>query len=79
MFEGKHAEVTEKIIGAFFQVHRRLGYGFSENVYENALALELEKLGFEVESQRPITVYYDGQPVGDYFADIVVEALSSLN
>lgn len=74
-FEGKHAEVTEKIIGAFFRVHKRLGYGFSESVYENALALELAKLGLEVESQRPITVYYDGQPVGDYFADLVVDGV----
>jgi GxxExxY protein len=41
MFLGKHADLTEKIIGAFYKVYRTLGYGFLENVYENALVLEL--------------------------------------
>lgn len=72
MFEGKHAELTEKIIGAFYTVHRHLGYGFSEKVYENSLALELRKLGLQVEQQKPIEVYYDGQVVGEYFVDILV-------
>jgi len=72
VFAGKHADLTEKIIGAFFTVYNRLGYGFSEKVYENALVLELRKLGLQVEQQKPIAVYYDGQVVGEYFADIVV-------
>ncbi|MCG2769263.1 MAG: GxxExxY protein [Chloroflexota bacterium] len=72
MFEGKHAELTEKIIGAFYTVHNHLGYGFSEKVYENSLALELRKLGLQVEQQKPIEVYYDGQVVGEYFVDILV-------
>jgi GxxExxY protein len=71
VFVGKHADVTEKIIGAFFTVYNRLGYGFSEKVYENALALELEIAGLKVEQQKRITVYYDGQVVGEYAADIV--------
>ena len=71
MFEGKHANLTEKIIGAFFAVYNRLGYGFSEKVYENALALELQKLGLKVEQQKQVTVYYDRQAVGEYLADIV--------
>ena len=72
MFEGKHAELTEKIIGRFYTVHNHLGYGFSEKVYENALALELRKVGLRMEQQKPIEVYYDGQVVGEYFVDILV-------
>ncbi len=72
MFTGKHAALTDRIIGAFYSVYNRLGYGFTEKVYENALALELRKLGLQVEQQKPIKVYYDGQVVGEYFADIVV-------
>ena len=75
MFVGKHADLTEKIIGAFFTVYNSLGYGFSEKVYENALVLELRKLGLKVEQQKRITVYYDGQVVGEYLADIVVNGV----
>ena len=75
MFVGKHSDLTEKIIGAFFVVYRTLGYGFSEKVYENALALELRKLGLKVEPQRRIVVYYAGQVVGEYLADIVVNGV----
>lgn len=72
MSEGKHADVTKQIIGAFYAVYNCLGYGFLEKVYENALAIELKKGGLHVEQQKPIGVYYDGQPVGEYLADIVV-------
>jgi GxxExxY protein len=75
VFVGKHSDLTEKIIGAFFVVYRTLGYGFSERVYENALALELRKLGLKVEQQKRIVVYYGGQVVGEYLADIVVNGI----
>jgi GxxExxY protein len=75
VFEGKYANVTEKIIGALFVVYNALGYGFSEKVYENALMLELQKLGLDAEQQKPITVYYDGQAVGEYAADIIVNGV----
>ena len=75
MFVGKHADLTKKIIGAFFRVYNVLGYGFLEKIYENALALELRKLGLRVEQQKRITVYYDGQEMGEYFADIVVNGI----
>ena len=75
MFVGKYADLTKKIIGAFFKVYNKLGYGFSEKVYENALALALRKLGLRVEQQKPIVVYYDDQVVGEYFADIVVNEI----
>ncbi|MBP1693340.1 MAG: hypothetical protein H6Q37_1223 [Chloroflexi bacterium] len=74
-FEGKHSILTGKIIGAFFSVYNHLGYGFSEKVYENALALELRKLKLEVQQQVPIDVYYEGQVVGEYLADIIVDQL----
>ncbi|MBE7550974.1 MAG: GxxExxY protein [Anaerolineales bacterium] len=72
MTEGKHADLTHQIIGAFFKVYNTLGYGFSEKVYQNSLVLELAKLGLEVKSPYAIKVYYQGVEVGEYFADIVV-------
>ena len=68
----KHQELTGKIIKAAQNVHNALGYGFLEKVYHNAMVLELRKSGFEVESEKPVSVYYDGQDVGEYFADMVV-------
>ena len=72
MFEGKHSDLTEKIIKAFYKVHAVLGYGFNEKVYENALVIEMKKLGLSAEPQKQIQVYYENELVGDYFADIVV-------
>ncbi len=69
----KHENITELIIKAFYTVYNTLGYGFLEQVYENAMAIELRKLGFKVAQQTRITVYYDGQRVGDYNADLLVE------
>lgn len=75
MFAGKYADLTEKIIKAFFNVYNKLGYGFSEKVYQRALMIEMAKLGLQVEPEKTITVYYDGQVVGEYFADLVVNGL----
>jgi GxxExxY protein len=71
-FEGKHSELTGKILGAFFQVHKELGYGFSEKVYENALAILLNESGLKVEPQAELPVYFHGQKVGEYKADLIV-------
>jgi GxxExxY protein len=71
-FSGKHADVTEKALKAFFKVYNTLGYGFAERVYENALAIELRKQGLTVEKQKDITVYYEGDVVGEYVADVLV-------
>jgi len=65
--------ITEKIIGCAFTVHRKLGFGFLEKVYENAMVLELGKCGLSVQQQVPITVRYDNESVGEYFADLLVE------
>lgn len=67
-----HKEITEKIIKAFYKVYNTLGYGFLEKVYEKAMAIELRKMGVEVKCQYPITVYYESEIVGEYFADLIV-------
>ena len=69
----KNQELTQEIIGAFYTVYNALGYGFLEKVYENALSIELNKNGLRHVCQKPISVYYDGQIVGDYVADVLVE------
>jgi GxxExxY protein len=68
-----HSELTEKIIECFYIVYNTLGHGFLEKVYENALVIELQKCGMNVEKQKNIQVHYDDQIVGDYFADILVD------
>lgn len=60
-FEGKHSELTGKILGAFFQLHKELGFGFSERVYESALEILLIEFGMIVERQKDICVYYHGK------------------
>ena len=65
--------ITEKIIGCAFTVHRKLGFGFLEKVYENAMVIELSKCGLSVQQQFPVTVRYDNQPIGEYFADLLIE------
>jgi GxxExxY protein len=65
--------LTEKTIGCTYAVGNGLGHGFLEKVYENALALELEREGLKVTQQWPIKVLYRDAPVGEYFADLLVE------
>jgi GxxExxY protein len=71
----KHTEITELIIKAFYKVYNTLGYGFLEKVYRNALAIELRKLGLEVSPEARILVYYEGEVVGEYFADLLVASV----
>ncbi len=70
----KHSDVTQKVLAAFYKVYKALGYGFLEKVYENALAIELRGMGLHVVQHEPITVYYAGEVVGEYFADLTVES-----
>lgn len=65
-------ELTHCIIGCAMKVSNTLGTGFLEKVYENAVAIEMRKAGLVVEQQKRLMVYYEGEIVGDYFADIVV-------
>ncbi len=53
-------------------VHREMGCGFLENVYENALSVELRRIGIEFKRQAPLLVYYQNELVGHYVADIIV-------
>jgi GxxExxY protein len=66
-------ETTEKIIQCFYNVYNQLGYGFLEKVYENALVIETKKKNLAVVSQSPINVIYEGEIIGEYFADLLVE------
>jgi GxxExxY protein len=68
----KYKEVTEKILEIYFRVYNRLGYGFLEKVYENAMMIEFEKEGLRATAQYPISVRYDGRVIGEYYADILV-------
>jgi GxxExxY protein len=69
----KYQEITSKIIKCAYAVHKNLGFGFLENVYQNALMIELTNADLEAEKEKKIQVLYHGQVVGDYIADIVVE------
>ena len=68
----KYSDLTDQILKAFYKVYNILGYGFLEKVYENALHLELISLGFIVDKQKQIDVYYADKRVGEYYADLIV-------
>jgi GxxExxY protein len=68
-----YKEITQAILGAAFEVHNHLGYGFLEKVYQRALQVELRQRGLSAELEHPIKVLYKGVVVGDYAADLFVE------
>ena len=70
--EYKHSDVTDRIIGVFYDVYNVLGYGFLEKVYERAMVLRLTKAGLFVKAQEEINVYFDGELIGHYVADLIV-------
>jgi GxxExxY protein len=69
----KHKPITDQILCSYYNVYNKLGYGFLEKVYENALLIELKKSGVVAEAQCPINVFYNGEIVGEYFTDLLVE------
>ena len=71
----KHEDLPQRIIKAFYKVYNTLGYGFLEKVYERAMLIELKAMGMNAEAQRRVLVYYYGQVVGDYNADLTVESI----
>ena len=71
----EHEQLTETIIGCAMNVHRTLGPGFLESVYQKALMHELGKVGLRVECEKAIQVHYDGVVVGDFAADMLVEGV----
>jgi GxxExxY protein len=68
-----HKELTQEIIGAAFEVHNHLGYGFLEKVYQQAVKLELELRGLTAEDESEINVTYKGRQVGFYKADLFMD------
>ena len=68
----EYKDVTETVIGCAYNVYNKMGFGFLESVYEKCLLIELRKAGLDMESQKPITVYYENEIVGEFVADIIV-------
>ena len=68
-----YKELSYKIIGIAMEVHRELGPGFLEKVYENSMMLLLKEKGIEAKQQYPISVHFKGTKIGEYFADILVD------
>jgi GxxExxY protein len=68
----EHEKITETIIGCAYRVYNNMGFGFLESVYEKCLLIEMRKAGLDAEIQKPITVYYDGEVVGEFVADMIV-------
>jgi len=69
----KHGEITQKIIGVFYEVYNELGHGFLESVYHRSLLLALQSVGLNVSSRVDIPVWFRGSEVGHFQADILVE------
>jgi GxxExxY protein len=68
-----HRELTERIIGCFYDVYNELGFGFLESVYHAAMKITLEGIGLRAETEVKMPVYFRGVPVGNFEADLVVE------
>ncbi len=69
----KYNDLTEKIIEIFYRVYNKLGYGFLEKVYENAMVIEFDRSNISAKAQFPIAVFYDNIVIGEYYGDIIVE------
>ena len=69
----EYEKLTETIIGCAYKVFNKMGYGFLESVYEKCLLIELEKADLNAESQKPLTVHYANQVVGEFITDIIIE------
>lgn len=66
------AELSERIIGCALRVHRALGPGFLEKVYEEALSIELPKSGLVFDRQKIVAIQYDRRPIGEHRLDLLV-------
>ena len=69
----KYNVLTERIIEIFYRVYNKLGYGFLEKVYENAMMKEFKTADISAVSQYAINVVYEDEIIGEYFADILVD------
>jgi GxxExxY protein len=68
-----YSELTEKILGVYYDVYNEIGHGFLESVYNNCLFLALTKAGMSVRREVPVPVYFRGQDIGQFKADLVVD------
>jgi GxxExxY protein len=68
-----HRELSEQVIGLFYETYNELGFGFLESVYESAFALRLGEAGINVRRQHPIVVRFRGHVVGEFRADLLIE------
>ena len=71
----EHEDLTHQIIGCAYTVFNQLGFGFLESVYKNAMIIELNKDELKVEAEKPLSVFYDDQIVGDFYIDLYIENL----
>ena len=69
----KYKELTEKVINIFYKVYNKLGYGFLEKVYKDAMMIEFKKEGIPSISQSGIRVFYKGEIIDEHYADILVD------
>ena len=74
----KHADLTEKIIGIFYDVYNELGYGFLECVYEESLVIALNQAGLNTNRQVALPVWFRGHKVGEFRSDLVGESAALL-
>lgn len=70
-----HHDLTERIIGVFYDVYNELGHGFLESVYETAMSIALREAGLGVAQQVDVPVWFRGQQIGNFYADLLVENL----
>ena len=69
----EYEDLTDKIIGCAIEVHKKLGPGFLESIYENALIIELQKQNLEVERQREVIIKYDSVEIGRHRLDLIID------
>lgn len=69
----KHSDLTEKIIGIFYDVYNELGHGFSESIYAEAMAIALAQAGLAVAREVPVPVWFRQKKVGTCSADLLIE------
>jgi len=71
----KYSELTERLIGIYFEVYRELGYGFLEHIYEKAFVMLLEERSIHFQQQVPLRVTFRGNELGEFRADLIIESV----
>jgi len=68
-----YPELSWQLVGAAIEVHKHIGPGQLESVYQRAMQCELRRRGLAVRSQVPVPMFFKGERVGDFYADVIVE------